>query len=141
MNLDFLTLDDDVITTLKALGVFKLVDSLGDEKQLTTDEGVKKYPAAYVLLHGADYQPVQGQETIQTGEVTLSVFIKTRGLRGDGSARKGAYALVMAVVDALRGYSPTDACLDLELSEITALAVTKQFATYAIRFIGTTEEY
>ena len=142
VNLDFTALDDAVLERLRSsIDILRTVETIAAEDQLTKP-GSAPLPAAYTLINGVVYDPADGVSHYQDGEVSLSVFVKARNLRGGGEARKapdGAYALIALVVGALLGYAPAG-CGPLRLVDVTAFAVDKTNAAYAIKFAAETYE-
>ncbi len=141
-NLDLTALDDAVLDKLRAdIHELRTVDTIGAEEQLTAPAS-DPLPAAYTLINGAVYDPADGVSGYQSGDVTVTVFVRARNLRGGSAARKrsgGAYDLIAGVIQTLLGYAPAT-CGPLQLVEISAFSVGRNNATYAVRFAADTYE-
>lgn len=107
--MDWSAIDDLVIARLKAADLFRNVKSLDSVEQLMDDPS-KQFPVAFTRIRAQNWDRASGQDDIQDGELVLEVYIKSRNVRADGSARKadnGAYALSSDVIDLLDGFSPS----------------------------------
>ena len=142
MNLDLVALDNAIIARLREqVGALRTVATMDSEERVL-EHSSDPLPAAYTLINGAVYARELGNSGYQTGDVTVTVFVKTRNLRGDGAARKatdGAYPLINQISDALLGYEPI-VCAPLELADIGAVQVKKTSAIYAVKFVARTHE-
>jgi hypothetical protein len=142
MNLDLAAIDDSLLARIKdQVNGFRTLESLDYEEQIL-EPGSKPLPACYTFVNGAAYESEQGNTGYQEGDVAITIFIKTKNLRGKGAARKadnGAYAMTTKTADALLGYSPT-ACAPLQLASIEAVRVTKTEAIFAVSFTAPTSE-
>ena len=142
MNLDLIALDDAIIERLRdQVSALRTVDTMDSEERVL-EHSRDPLPAAYTLVNGAVYARELGTSGYQIGNVTITVFVKTRNLRGNGAARKapdGAYALINHIGDALLGYAPV-VCSPLELADIGAVQVKKTAALFAIKFVAQTHE-
>lgn len=142
MNLDLIALDDAIIERLRdRVSALRTVDTMDSEERVL-ENSRDPLPAAYTLVNGAVYARELGTSGYQIGNVTITVFVKTRNLCGNGAARKapdGAYALINHIGDALLGYEPV-VCSPLELADIGAVQVKKTAALFAIKFVAQTHE-
>ncbi|MBI3771466.1 MAG: DUF1834 family protein [Gammaproteobacteria bacterium] len=142
MNLDLTILDDAVLSRLQdQCAGLRTIATLEYEEQVLENTS-DPLPAVYTLINGAAYDTEAGNSRYQEGDVTVTVFVKTRNLRGFGAARKaddGAYAMIQQAATALLGYAP-GGCGYFNLVEIGAVRVTKLDAIYAIQFTAATEE-
>lgn len=142
VNLDFTALDDAVLDKLRAdISELRTVETVGSEEQLTAPSS-DQLPAAYTVINGAVYDPVEGVSGYQSGDVTITIFIKAKNLRGGGAARKaadGAYQIIAGVIESLLGFSPTT-CGALQLVEVSAFSVSRNNAIYAVKFAADTYE-
>jgi len=138
--IDLTAIDDAILAKLRATNVFRAVKTL-DAQDLVTED-IAPMPSAHTMIGRANYLPPEGRERRQVGTLGISVFVRTRNLRGDGSVRKnadGAYELINAVATALLGYIPAP-CGELYLQQISPVRVDRLLAIYEVALLTDIEE-
>lgn len=89
-------IEDILITTVKNLSLFKIVDSLGRKAEPVT----LNYPAAFVYFAGNKNTESQPRPIFWTD---YDVLVIAKNLQSEDKAAKDAYTLIDAVRDAING--------------------------------------
>jgi len=89
-------IEDSIITTIRALDMFKVVDSLGRKKPPVT----LNYPACFVYFAGDTNTGSKPRPVYTTDFVCL---ISGKNLTSEASAAGNAYTLIDTVRDAIEG--------------------------------------
>ena len=128
-------IEDTLITTVKDLALFKLVDSLGRKDEPVT----LNYPAAFVYFAGDKNTESQPRPIFTTA---YDVLVIVKNLKSEDKAAKDAYVLIDAVRDAINGkaLSITDIekfiCMSRELVGYEAGVITYRLQFQARHYLA-----
>jgi len=97
--MDVAGIEDVLIDTVKALGIFATVDSAGRDQEPSADT-VFSFPYASAFFIG-DREVAKQPRPID--ELTFGVLVSVKNVRGESAAAADAYALIDSVRLAIRG--------------------------------------
>lgn len=131
MNPTFEQMEDGIIQALR-LGVPELKSIETYAGQLDGDELGRlpvRFPAAFVVYGGSEYEPVDGPTFGE--EAAFTVVLCASDARG---RHEGAYALVTAALDALVGRIPAEGAGRLRPRRTSLMYTNRQVTAYAVEF-------